>query len=106
MDRIPIESKTGMCSYGYDPLTQILEIEFKSGKEGEATKLYQYANVTQADYDKFHAAPSKGSHFRKYIQMFFLCNRVVLEKKGKENEGSTQGSESATKAAPTEETQS
>jgi hypothetical protein len=76
MDRKAVESKTGMCGIGYDPATQVLEIEFKSRKEGEPNKLYHYIPVTQKHYDDFMAAESKGSHFIKNIKPIFACTKV------------------------------
>jgi hypothetical protein len=84
MERIAVESKTGMCGYAYDPVTQTLEIAFKPKNEGEPEKVYHYSNVSQSDYDKFANAESKGSHFLKFIRPCFPCERQHIEtcKKG------------------------
>jgi hypothetical protein len=75
MERIAVQSKTGMCGYAYDKVTQILEIAFKGKNEGEPEKVYHYSNVSQEDYDKFARAESKGSHFLKAIRPCFPCER-------------------------------
>lgn len=76
MERTPVESKTGMCGIGYDPEEQILEIEFKSRKEGEPGTLYHYREFSQEAYDAFVAAESKGSHFIKHVKPKYNCTKV------------------------------
>jgi hypothetical protein len=84
MKRTPVESKTGMCSYGYDPVTERLEIAFKSRKEGEPDKVYQYVNFPQEEWEKFLAAESKGSFFLKSVKPNYECQK--LEPEGKPSE--------------------
>jgi hypothetical protein len=48
--------------YKYLPDTEILIITFMSGK------VYQYFDVSTADYEKFTKAFSKGSFFNKFIK--------------------------------------
>jgi hypothetical protein len=63
-------------SVGYDPATRTLELEFKPKKEGEAGKVYRYADVSPETYERFKAAPSLGSHFLKQIKPNHPCTRV------------------------------
>jgi KTSC domain len=91
LNRQPIESKTGMCGIGFDPATETLEIEFKSRKPDQPNTLYQYTPVSQADYDAFMAAESKGSHFIKVIKPGFACKKLGPVKPEEESSAATQG---------------
>ncbi len=82
MQRIAVESKTGMIGIGYQPETKTLEIEFKSRKEGVPNGVYHYAEFTMADMDAFTAAESKGSHFLKVIKPKFACTKQKEEANG------------------------
>jgi hypothetical protein len=64
----PVESSQ-IAAIGYHPETQTLAIQFKNWK-GEAAGLYHYQNVSQADFDAFAAAESKGRHFGQHIKPF------------------------------------
>jgi hypothetical protein len=77
MERIAVVSKTGMVGVGYDPEAEILEIEFKSRKEGGEGTLYHYHNVSPEEYAAFMAAESKGSHFIKSIKPTKKCVKVL-----------------------------
>lgn len=55
-----------IAAIGYDPATQTLAIQFKSGTRA----VYHYANVTPEDWEAFRAAESHGSHFYKHIKPF------------------------------------
>jgi KTSC domain len=90
MERIPVESKTGMCSYGYDPATYTLEIEFKARKEGEPNKVYHYLNVSEEEFNRFNTAKSKGSHFLKVIKPRFECKKLEPEGKASEEKDKAQ----------------
>jgi hypothetical protein len=57
-------------SIGYDVATQVLEVELQDGR------IYQYAGVTQAEYDLLIAAPSAGSHFLKQVKPNHPCTRI------------------------------
>jgi hypothetical protein len=69
MRRVELAS-TMIASAGYDALTRILEIEFRSG----AT--YEYADVPETEYDELLASPSKGAFFRQRIQGVFPFRRT------------------------------
>ncbi len=83
MERTPVESRTGICGIGYDPATETLELEFKSRTQGEPGTLYHYSHFTQADYDAFMAAESKGSHFLKNVKTKFQCAKLGPAPKSK-----------------------
>ncbi len=51
-----------IAKVGYDPKTNTLGIEFKTGG------VYHYDNFTQEDYDALKKAKSVGSHFYKHIK--------------------------------------
>lgn len=55
-------SSSNLASIGYDPATQILEIEFLSGR------VYQYYGVPAALYEGLMAASSHGSYFNQFIK--------------------------------------
>lgn len=64
---IPCDSSQ-IHSYGYDPATQTLALQFKrsieskhGGKARVAGSVYHYANFTAADYADFCASTSKGT---------------------------------------------
>ncbi len=61
MERIPVSSRN-LCSVGYDPDSQILEIEFSHGG------VYQYPGVPQAEYEGLMNAGSKGQYFHSNIK--------------------------------------
>jgi hypothetical protein len=55
---------------GYDPKTQLLEVEFSDGK------VVQYRGVSQEVYRQFMAAPSPTSFFEDKIDESFPSTRV------------------------------
>ena len=55
-------SSSNIEAIGYDPGTQTLEIEFKSGG------IYQYFNVPETEYQTFMAASSHGKYFHRHIR--------------------------------------
>jgi KTSC domain len=60
MQRTPIDSKA-ITSLGYDPATQLLEVEFKNGG------IYRYENVTPEQHRALVAADSPGKYLRAHI---------------------------------------
>lgn len=91
MERTAVSSSL-LKSIFYSPDTRVLEIEFKAKKEGEAGKVYRYADVSPLTYEKFLAAPSLGSHFLKQIKPNHSCTRVE-EKPDAESKDEIQASE-------------
>lgn len=76
MQRKPITS-SNICSVGYDPHTDMLEIEFASGS------LYRYsgvpADVYHAMLDVEREGASVGTFFARFIKPRFACKRVVTK---------------------------
>ena len=69
MKRTPVSS-SNLASVGYDPASQILEIEFNTGT------VYQYFDVPQSEYDALMAAGSHGSYFYHNIRDSYRYNRI------------------------------
>lgn len=65
-----------MHSYGYDPATLTLEVEFLAKKEEDKRKVYRYCPVPAAKFAEFEAADSLGSHFLKFIKPNYSCTKV------------------------------
>lgn len=65
---IEVESSQ-IHAIGYDAENQRLGIRFKNCR-GEPTSFYQYENVSQADFDAFRNAESKGKYFGQHIKPF------------------------------------
>lgn len=62
-------SSSNIISIGYDPESETLEIEFKSG-------VYQYYNFPQHMHDQFMESDSKGTFHHVNIKNSFPCSRV------------------------------
>jgi hypothetical protein len=69
MQRQPVSS-SNLASIGYDPDSQVLEVEFLNGG------LYQYFGVPQGLYDELMAAGSHGSFFSQHIRNQFQFERL------------------------------
>ena len=63
MDRVQVSS-SNILSIGYDPSTQVLEVEFISGA------VYQYFNVPEAEFESFLNAESKGRYLNANIKHY------------------------------------
>lgn len=96
MNRTEVTSKV-LKSWGYDPATQTLEIEFLRKQNEPIRRVYQYHPVPAAKIAEFEAADSKGSFFLKFIKPNYAC-KSTEEKVEKEK------TEVETKAAPSEDT--
>lgn len=70
MDREQVSS-TRIASIGYDPEEQKLEIEFAS--DGS---VYEYDDVTLADFNALKAASSVGRHFDAVIKGRYPYRRI------------------------------
>lgn len=68
MEREPVNS-SNLVSVGYDPASETLEVEFKSG-------VYQYYNLPQFMYDQLMQAPSIGIFFNANIKNAYACSKV------------------------------
>ena len=69
MRRNPVDS-SNISSIGYDAGSQVLEVEFKSGK------VYQYAGVPNDMADQLARADSKGRFFGQHIKGRFTTKEV------------------------------
>ena len=69
MERVPVTS-SNLCSVGYDPDSQTLEIEFNHGG------VYQYANVPEGEYEGLLNSDSKGKYFHANIKNSYPFNRI------------------------------
>ncbi|MFU0507489.1 KTSC domain-containing protein [Pseudaminobacter sp. NGMCC 1.201702] len=69
MDREPVSS-SNLASVGYDPASEILEIEFNNGR------VYQYYNFPQFMHERMMEAPSIGSFFNAEIKNAYSCSQV------------------------------
>jgi hypothetical protein len=69
MQRDPVTS-SNLAAVGYDPVGQVLEIEFRSGG------IYDYYGVPQGLYEQLMAATSLGTFFHRYIRNAFQTVRV------------------------------
>lgn len=52
---------SNLQSVGYDPLAQVLEVEFRDGS------VYQYSRVPESMYRALMAAGSHGQYFHAHI---------------------------------------
>ena len=69
MERKDVTS-SNIKSVGYDPASEILEVEFNNGG------VYQYAHVSQAKHTALMAAPSVGRYFSRDIKGHHPCEKV------------------------------
>lgn len=68
MERETVTS-SNVVSIGYDPATETLEVEFKSG-------VYQYYNVPEPIYQQMMESESKGKFLNVYIKTVYPAARV------------------------------
>lgn len=68
-NRIPVTS-SNLHSVGYDPSTEILEIEFRSGG------IYQYFDVPLDIHDALMNSPSLGKYFIANIKNNYRWQKV------------------------------
>jgi hypothetical protein len=60
----------------YNPETLTLEVDFKD-KNGNKASTYAYAEFTEAAWEAFQAAPSKGTHFAHAIRNNYKANKIA-----------------------------
>jgi hypothetical protein len=70
MERSPLESSS-VASAGYDDATQVLEIEFKSGR------IYQFTEVPRGVFDWLLRTPNKGSYVARMINGRYAYSDVT-----------------------------
>ena len=66
MQRTPVDSSS-VASVGYDPVTSVLEIEFRNGK------VYRYQQVPRAAHRLLMQAPSIGKYVNEVIKPRFTA---------------------------------
>lgn len=69
MERTAVVS-SNLRGVGYDPTTQVLEVEFQNGG------VYQYHGVPPAAYRELLAAPSLGSYFAHHIRNAYFHTKL------------------------------
>jgi hypothetical protein len=69
MERISVSS-TNVASIGYDPDSEILEVEFLNGG------VYQYSGVPAAIYEELMNASSKGTYINQVIKKSYFVARA------------------------------
>lgn len=67
----PVEGSSQIAASGYDPATQVLAIQFKSGKS-----VYHYQQVPEDVAAAFDAAESKGKFLGSEIKGTFEFEKV------------------------------
>jgi hypothetical protein len=72
MDEIQMQSviSSNIAQVGFNSKTGIMRVKFNNGG------LYE-ASATQADFDAFLAAKSKGVHFNKVLKSAFAWTKVT-----------------------------
>ena len=69
-DRIFLASSV-IASVAYDPETQTLQVEFRTGR------IYWYLGVPQSEVEALTAAPSAGAYFNHEIRDRYACREIV-----------------------------
>jgi hypothetical protein len=69
MERTSVSS-SNLCSVGYDPDSQTLEIEFNHGG------VYQYSGVPEGEYQGLMNAGSKGQYFHANIKSRYPYSKL------------------------------
>ena len=61
---------SNISAIGFDALSSTMYVKFSSGQT------YEASGATQADYDDFKMAKSKGSHFAKILKQSFAWKKI------------------------------
>lgn len=69
MERTHVSS-SNIRSIGYDPKSQILEVEFLNGG------IYQYHDVPESVYERLMSASSKGRFFTDHIRGKYRSRKI------------------------------
>jgi len=70
MHMIPVLNSTNINEIGFDPDTNTLRVQFKTGAE------YEYEGVSQETFNQFRDAPSAGKFFHQRIKGLFPARKV------------------------------
>ena len=65
----PVNS-SNLRAVGYDPMTETLIIQFRSGS------VYEYYYVPQYIYERLMSAPSKGRYHHRHIKNSYRYRRI------------------------------
>ncbi|MBD5603594.1 MAG: KTSC domain-containing protein [Candidatus Eremiobacteraeota bacterium] len=76
MPRTPVESST-IAAIGYDPQANVLEIQFKPDRHGNAP-VWRYENVAPDEYDTLTHAESIGRAFAVLIKPSHPGRKVAI----------------------------
>lgn len=76
MQRVPVES-SNVASMGYDPVLNIMEVEFKV-KTG-AGPIYQYRDVPKSVYEDVLNAESIGGALNSLVKGVYSFQRVAAQ---------------------------
>jgi hypothetical protein len=79
MDRKEVKSSL-LMSVGYDPETQVLEVQFGKKRDGTPGNIYQYADVPAEVYLALLTAESIGKYFLGTIKPKYTCTKIEPEK--------------------------
>lgn len=63
-------SSSNLASIGYDASSEILEVEFNSGR------VYEYYDVPESEYDALMDASSHGRYFNANIRNDYECSEI------------------------------
>ncbi|UQA60926.1 KTSC domain-containing protein [Polyangium aurulentum] len=69
LERVRVRS-TSLCSVGYDPTTETLDVEFRD------ERVYRYRGVPPEVHAGLLAAPSLGRFFLAHIRGKYPCERL------------------------------
>src|SRR3990167_7543576 len=67
LKQVRLES-SNIRGVGYDPKTNVLEIEFHRKGKKKGSSLYKYSNFSESMYNKLIKANSKGKFFARNIR--------------------------------------
>lgn len=67
MNHKTIENSSNILSYGYDYVTQQLEVVFKSKGRDHGGSLYRYEGVSWDLFEELEKAESKGSFIQQKV---------------------------------------
>lgn len=75
MQRTKVKSSL-LASVGYDPATQVLEVEFLARQKEPTRRIYQYAGVTPEQFKEMVSDKSLGGYFLARIKPNHQCTRI------------------------------
>jgi hypothetical protein len=67
---------TNIRNIGWSPLGSVLQIQFRSKKEGQAESIYQYDEFPREKFVEFLASPSKGKWFQANVRGRYHTRKI------------------------------